>query len=57
MAGSVQKMMAKLIGIDITLCPLCKKGTMHLVAELPRPSSKHFYHFIRAPNYHLQATG
>jgi len=57
MAHSLQKMMVTLTGIDITLCPLCKKGRMQLVAEIPRHSSKHPYNFIRAPNYQVQGTG
>lgn len=57
MAHSLKEMMVKLTGIDITLCPLCKKGTMQLVAEIPRHSGKHPYNFIRAPNCHVQATG
>jgi hypothetical protein len=57
MAHCLQEMMVKLTGIDITLCPLCKKGRMHLVAEIPRYTGKHPYTFIRAPNCHLQATG
>ena len=51
MAKSLQKMMLKLTGIDITLCPCCKKGKMQLVAEIPRYSGKHPYKFIRPPNY------
>ena len=57
MAHCLKEMMVKLTGIDITLCPLCKKGTMQLVAEIPRHSGKHPYNFIRAPNCHVQATG
>ena len=33
---SIEKMMLKLTGIDITLCPCCKKGKMQVVAELPK---------------------
>lgn len=51
MTHSLQKMMLKLTGIDITLCPCCKKGKMQLVAEIPRYSGKHPYKFIRPPNY------
>jgi len=29
-------MMFKLTGIDITLCPCCKKGKMRVVAELTK---------------------
>jgi hypothetical protein len=48
---SVQKMMLKLTGVNITLCPCCMKGTMQPVAQIPRPSGKHPYTFIRPPNY------
>ena len=33
---SIEEMMRKLTGIDITLCPCCKKGKMRVVAELPK---------------------
>ena len=33
---SIEEMMLKLTGIDITLCPCCKKGKMQVVAELPK---------------------
>lgn len=33
---SIEEMMFKLTGTDITLCPYCKKGKMRLVAELPK---------------------
>ena len=48
---SLQKMILKLTGIDITRCPCCKKGKMKLVAEIPRQSGKHPYNFIRPPNH------
>ena len=53
---SLQKMMLKLTGIDITLCPCCKKGHMKLVAQIPRPNGKHPFNFIRPPNYQTCAT-
>ncbi len=34
----------RVLGIDVTLCPVCKKGAMHKIKEAPR---------IRAPNKHL----
>ena len=34
--ASIEEMMLKLTGIDITLCPCCKKGKMRLVAEIPK---------------------
>jgi hypothetical protein len=33
---SIEEMMFKLTGMDITLCPCCKKGKMRVVAELPK---------------------
>lgn len=35
-ANSVEEMIQKLTGIDITLCPCCKKGKMAVVGEIPR---------------------
>jgi hypothetical protein len=35
-AASVQEMMEKLTGIDITVCPCCHKGRMQQVFEIPR---------------------
>ena len=56
MTHSLQKIMLKLTGIDITRCPCCKKGHMKLVAQIPRPSGKHPFNFIRPPNYQACAT-
>ncbi|MFQ5804694.1 MAG: IS91 family transposase [Candidatus Methylomirabilales bacterium] len=36
--NSPQDLMLELTGIDLTRCPSCKKGTMVLVAELPKIS-------------------
>jgi hypothetical protein len=36
---SIEEMMFKLTGTDITLCPCCKKGKMRVVAELPKTPS------------------
>jgi len=33
---SIEEIMLKLTGTDITLCPCCKKGKMRVVAELPK---------------------
>jgi hypothetical protein len=52
----LQKMMLKLTGIDITLCPCCKRGKMKLVAQIPKSSGKHPYKFIRPPNQQACAT-
>jgi hypothetical protein len=32
----LEEMMQKLTGIDITLCPCCKKGKMKVYAQIPR---------------------
>ena len=48
---SLQEMMVKLTGIDITRCPCCLKGKMQTVAQIPRHSAKHPYGFIRPPNF------
>ena len=53
----LQKMMLKLTGIDITLCPSCRNGTMQPVADIPRHSGKHPHSFIRPPNNLAPATG
>jgi len=34
---SVHQLMLELTGIDITRCPLCQKGTLVLLADLPVP--------------------
>jgi hypothetical protein len=34
----------RVLGIDVTRCPVCKKGTLHKISEIPR---------IRSPNNHL----
>lgn len=47
---SLQKIMLKLTGIDITLCPCCRKGRMQPVADIPRHTGKHPHSFIRPPN-------
>ena len=41
--ASLEDMMLKLTGIDITTCPCCNKGQMQLLAEVPR-------YRARAPN-------
>ena len=52
----LKDMMLKLTGIDITLCPCCRKGTMQPVADIPRHSGKHPHSFIRPPNSLAPAT-
>ncbi len=32
----LEKMIEKLTGIDITICPCCNKGKMHLFAQIPK---------------------
>jgi len=34
---SPQDLMVELTGVDLSRCPACKKGTMVIVAELPKP--------------------
>jgi len=34
--ASVEEMMLKLTGIDITICPCCNKGKMQLLTEIPK---------------------
>ena len=33
---SVQELMVELTGIDITVCPACRKGTLKVVEKLPK---------------------
>jgi hypothetical protein len=47
---SVEKMMLKLTGIDITLCSCCKKGKMQIVAEVPKYTGVCANDIIRPPN-------
>ena len=46
----LEKIMLKITGIDITLCPCCKKGRMKPLEHFPRNSAKHPNSFIRPPN-------
>lgn len=41
---TAQECIKRITGYDVYLCPVCKKGTMHKIKELPR---------IRSPNNHL----
>jgi hypothetical protein len=36
-AKSVHELMLQLTGIDITRCPLCQKGTLVFLSDLPVP--------------------
>ena len=46
----LEEMMLQLTGIDITTCPCCKKGKMHVFAQIPKYRD-------RAPNSLLCAVG
>ena len=48
--NSIEQMMLKLTGIDITRCPCCKKGTMRVVYEMPRKMPPILNEVIRPPN-------
>jgi len=47
---SIEEMMLKLTGVDITRCPCCKKGTMRVVCEIPRNMHPILNEVIRPPN-------
>jgi len=47
---SIEQMMLKLTGVDITKCPCCKKGTMRVVCEMSRPTYSYLNEVIRPPN-------
>ena len=47
---SIGEMMFKLTGIDITLCPCCKKGKMRVVFEIPKNTHPSIAEIIRPPN-------
>ena len=55
--ASLEEMMLKLTGIDITVCPCCSKGKMSLIAEIPTQRSRYPSNLIRAPNHRVLATG
>ena len=38
MKESIQEMMLRLTGTDITCCPKCKRGKMTLIKKLPKPN-------------------
>jgi hypothetical protein len=54
---SLEEMMLKLTGIDITTCPYCNKGKMQLLIEIPKHRSRYASNLIRAPNHRVLATG
>jgi len=47
---SLEQIMVKLSGIDITRCPCCKKGKMEPLMRLPGYYGKHPFDFLRPPN-------
>ena len=51
---SVEQMMLKLTGTDITRCPCCNQGKMTLVGEIPKTAGKHTDYRIRPPNCRKQ---
>jgi len=55
--ASIEEMMVKLTGIDITLCPCCNKGKMSLFKEIPKLGGNHTKNSIRPPNYKRAASG
>ena len=47
---SIEEMMFKLTGIDIRLCPRCKKGKMRVVSQIPKNTHLSMAQMIRPPN-------
>lgn len=47
---TIEEIMLKLTGVDITRCPCCKKGTMRVVYEIPKKISTILNEVIRPPN-------
>jgi hypothetical protein len=48
--NSLEEMMQRLTGIDITICPCCNNGEMQFFAEIPK-------YRARPPNYLNYAAG
>jgi hypothetical protein len=46
---SNQELMLQLTGIDISLCPRCKKGRMQFMGEIPKPIDLSFRDFLIKP--------
>ncbi|MGB6012726.1 MAG: IS91 family transposase [Desulfobacterales bacterium] len=46
--ASLEEMMQKLTGIDITICPCCSKGKMQFFAEIPKYCARPPNHLDRA---------
>ena len=47
---SVQEMMLSLTGADISLCPCCGKGKMHVIGEIPKYTGTCAKDIIQPPN-------
>jgi hypothetical protein len=47
---SIEEMMLKLTGIDIRLCPRCKKGKIRVVSQIPKNTHLSIAQIIRPPN-------
>ena len=54
-AASVQEMMVALTGIDILLCPSCKKGKIKQVCKIPLYTGQPAQYIIRPPNLRSSA--
>jgi hypothetical protein len=52
---SVQEVMIELTGVDIMLCPCCKKGKMRQFREIPIYTGQSAYDVIRPPNLRMIA--
>jgi len=48
---SIQQLMLELIGVDITQCPKCKKGTMTKIADLPQRFGQNPYYLIQPDEF------
>ena len=47
---SIEEIMLKLTGVDITSCPCCKKGTMRVLYEIPKKMHPFLNMVIRPPH-------
>jgi hypothetical protein len=52
---SIEEIMLKLTGVDITSCPCCKKGKMRVVWEIPKNTGSCANEIIRPPNFRKMA--
>ena len=52
---SVQEIMLKLAGVDIQLCPCCRKGEMRRIKKIPLYTGLSAYSVIRPPNLKMTA--